>query len=642
MNRLLKVETVKTSHGKERKTTYQFDFTLFGCTSSNWLGIVLQNMAARSLVSSMQTPDFRLFRLLLEELKNNIICRNIYTKYPGNVTRKDMHILFAQMENCLEDNFNWGPAVKARASMHFRRSMIDEIPDGAFGESLSRHNLSFQTKLTGRHPPRATLSEMDVCPDGSGLSPIDAIPHTNVRDLRSQISQRLDLDLNKLINICISEIDFWAETRKKLVDLGSRRYSKLELAVACNFLKYGADTHRNIRIVGSIKPRRLIGACAQVCQDKELVKAGFVKLRGMPLAIGSNVLEILGLDKEQVHKVPAAQILQLPLRVHYYEIAAAFVLLLANTAWNANSLRQMPVTCIQRVKNGFVIQGFKRKTGQHTPEVFIDSANKGGIQALELILWNHAQLKSFGFIAENDHNCWYAWPRSRIKHQTEAIEDLGRAIKLWVSKYGIRRFSLDQIRTHMLVRIAVSHGTAEAARAVAGHSSISTTGSYLDQFLTNLLSKSINLEFQRRIEAQVAFNSEATSLQPETTDNEVRPHSSLFKSVGDGTTCSNPRNPPNPSWLSDSQCDARSCHLDGGCTNNRIEITKDRLEEIVRLNFYYQNHWRHLYQENSEKFEKFHGQAILFNSALFEYLKSSVLQSVITALEEKIKREIAS
>jgi hypothetical protein len=630
------IETAKTSDGRRYSKSVSFDIAEYGAGAVSWIGVVLKQMEERSRTSAYPISEIDLFKKVFGELKNNVACRKIYRERPSAITRKEMHILFTEMEQCIEMSFNWSPAVQAKASMHFRRWMIGLVPENEFAESLNRHSISFRTRLTGRYPSRTILGTKNRDSDElAGIPPIDALPHSNVRDLKGQISKRLDGDASNLISACVSQLEFWAEIRHRLVELGSMEYGEPELQIARSYLINGVGRDRHLREASSIEPKRLMGAVAKLCHDKSFVRTGKANTKINRSPISLTMIELLGVTNDQIESVPHSQILQMPLRAHLHELTAAFVVLLVHTAWNAASLREMPVNCVKPVANGFVIQGFKRKTGQYTPEVLIDASHRGAIAALKLVIWNNARLRSFGFIAPDDENSWYPWP----KQHTRPMGCLGKPIRLLAKKYSLPPFTLDQIRTHMLFRLALKHGTPEAARVSAGHSSITVTGRYLDQFLASVLSKSINLEFQRRLEAKIVsdkagFGTKLPSVHGQTDE-------PLLKPIGDGTSCANPGSPPNTEWLVGSHCGAKNCHSGQGCVNNRIEITRSRLEEIVRWNAYYRSNWAALYERNPSAFEKYHGPAILMNFALMDYLRKSAYRVQVEQAIDRLKLEVS-
>jgi hypothetical protein len=308
-------------------------------------------------------------------------------------------------------------------------------------------------------------------------------------------------------------------------------------------------------------------------------------------------------------------------------MAMAFIILLIHTGWNAASLRALICSRVTKAEGGYFIQGFKGKTGRDTPEVFIDRSHRGAVEAIELLVWNHERLKSRGCIREDDLSLWHMWPFGGVMRPMGNLDDAIRRLNV---RYGVQRFSLDQIRTHMLVRLAVKRGTAEASRVAAGHKSLSITTGYLDQFVVRLMSKSINLEFQRRFEKVVLNLAEDHSAS----------QSNILKGVGDGTSCIDPKVPPNKDWLIDGECGARNCHTGNGCPNNRILLTEKRLEEIVRFHLYHKQRWRLLFARNPDEFMKAVGPAILLNSALLSFLQTGLLKDLVKPAIDAITSEI--
>lgn len=629
------INTQKTSHGRAYSKTVELDLSDLGLKEYSWAAVVLRGLATRSKHKPLHTSDFDLFFRVLKQLRNHLIFQETLVKQPKSIRNDDMRKLFADLENCIEQEFTWKDSTKSRVSMVFRKWVIEEIPVDEFGEDLSRHHILFKTKLTGRAASRPTLSDM-----GKSFSeedeepPVDALPHENIAELKQKISDRYDLDANRLIEACVKETQYWSKLRKTINDLAKLPYSDLELQSAQTYLEKGVGQKQHEEKIKLVAPNRLIGAIAKISSSKEVIK----RIRG---TAGSGnfgrqlLIEGLGMSPERAIQVPAIQITLMPLRAHFHELVAAFVLLLCYTAWNSSSLKALTADRIRRMSpTSFVITGYKSKTDQDTPEVFVDSSHKGAQEALELLLWNNAQLKSYGFIESHDQNCWYAWPKKLGEIERQQIGDVTRSINIWLKFYKLRKFSIEQIRGHMLMRIKNTKGTFEAARA-AGHTSLAVTGNYLDQFLVKLQSKSINLEFQKRFEQTIRIYLQEGHERKRNEGSHQR-RLTLIEPIGDGTSCTNPKSPPDPKWIVGGMCEGKNCHVGSGCPNNQIYITPQRVEEIARWARYYAANWQRLYVSNRDSFEKYHGPAILFNLALCEFLRKSLFWPDIKIIFDQV------
>jgi hypothetical protein len=98
----------------------------------------------------------------------------------------------------------------------------------------------------------------------------------------------------------------------------------------------------------------------------------------------------------------------------------------------------------------------------------------------------------------------------------------------------------------------------------------------------------------------------------------------LFVAIGDGSTCSNIRQPPDEAWLYQGKCDMKRCHQGDGCSRNQVKLTGASVEEVFRLKNYYTRNWQRLRERNIDAFERFHAPAIIFNFALTSIIRNSI------------------
>ena len=193
--------------------------------------------------------------------------------------------------------------------------------------------------------------------------------------------------------------------------------------------------------------------------------------------------------------------------------------------------------------------------------------------------------------------------------RAEPMIGWGSELAKFRADFDLPNFSLEQMRVQTLALEAVQRGTG-SAQVSAGHRSIGTTGAYIDQLLLQRLNSSVNLEFQLRIEAEIIDG-----------DNESRQWPSLLFPVGDGSSCTDPTNPPFDEYLKKGACDGARCHSGNGCSSNKVKIDIHRVEEAVRTSFYYDSNWNRLHDQNVDAFVDRHLPNMIFNFALLEVLK---------------------
>ncbi|WP_341677292.1 hypothetical protein [Niveibacterium sp. SC-1] len=587
----------------------------------SWALCSLKAIGERSELAPLPRRDLVIFLRTFEIALRSPDSRQILRSPIQLVGKSEVRQLFTHVEAQIELVDSWGPAVQARASMLFRRWVVEYAGPHRFGEDLARITLVFKTRLTGRHPPRAILSDYigDHQRDANE-PPIDALPNENPADLRTKVASRINADAERLATACISELKFWTSVRRRLDELAALPGPPYLEKAAERFFFYIKKNP------GSDLPQLLgadfIAACARLADTP--ARSRHIAFGRVPQSISDDITRVLSIDRQRLDAIPGRQILGMRFRAHSLELVAAFYLLLLNTSWNSHTLLDLRSEDIDFDSSFIRLHAYKSKTGQQTQKVILDIHQPGVKLAAELFLFNNSQLKKHGFIRQDDGRGWIGWQRSRST-DGPLLMNFHRIHQHFLKIHQLPHFSKDQIRTHVLVQTALNRGTIEAVRQAGDHASISTTGHYLDQFITKILSSATNLEFQKRFERQI-----------------IRTANSRLKPVGDGTLCSDPTSPPEPSWLVGGQCGGADCHANLGCSNNRIAITLERIEEVVRLNNYYKRHWTLLANRNPDLMRTHHIPAFLFNSALLEFLRRGTHRDLVLNVERTLSGEVAN
>jgi hypothetical protein len=616
------LKTAKSQYGKLYYRNYVIGGTEYRIKPQSWLAIVLQELFNRAQLAPLPTPDVGYFKAVVDLMAQDANCWELMNRSPVRITRKDVTSLFGKMERAVETHLNWEPATLARASMLFRRWMAEICPEGTFFDDISRHPIFYKTFLLGRYRPRLTLSDsVDDSSPALPVPPLDATPHLNLKELRASIEHRLDRDAERLIEACITELTKWNSVRTRLRELSRAKFAPFEMQLARTALRKKLTDYGR-RSVCEIGPEKFLGACAFLSTQSEAKH-----LQPSPYwddFIVEILQSTLDISIGDLDGLRPGHVILLAQRMHSLELIAAFLLLLAYTAWNAGALRVLERSRIRQVKNGYVIQSFKSKTDDDTPEVYLDSEQKGAAVAVELLIWNHSQLRSMGLIAPGEQRLWFTWTSAKRSVMEHQFTSMARPLAVFTNRYNLPRFSFDQIRTHMLVRAGVKTKSLEHVRQRAGHVSISTTGHYFEQVLMFKLGKAINLEYQRRIENTVKWDMEASGRKFEIPAMQQYLDRTILVPIGDGTACANPENPPDQAWLHEGTCDAKRCHVGNGCSRNRIVLNRARLEELFRMEMYFRAHWKRLQERNPDAFEAYHGPTMLFNLILVDYVKKSL------------------
>lgn len=608
--------------GRDNLTDVRIDASALGITyAGDWIAAVLLKLKAKSDAEGPLNGDLVQFLQVLQlvcadKRAKGCICQPIFS-----VGRKQVQSFFQHVERLVAGVPTWSGPTKSQNSSVFRRMMVENVPTELFAEDVGSHQRYFKTVLTERHKPRATLSDLPRA-DNLEPDPIGAIPHEDIQALREKTITRLESDIGAVEDACVFDLDYWGAIRKKIREYGAKRISRKQYQQIVDFVNGAPGSGRPI-LESDLSLEALLISFGRFEKDAAVRRAGlrtcFSKdLRGVITA----ALEISSVECESIS---FHHIVGLCINANPRELVAAFHILQIATGWNSDALLSMSINDIVPSDNGYLIRGLKAKVGKMTPRVFIGPSQRGPWLAVNLILWNHSQLKKKGHIEQLEERIWFCWSVNSPSDVMLDMYTMYRPKRSLLARHRLPWFSDEQIRNHVLTLVSMRrrNGLLDA-QAIGGHSEIDTTAHYIEQFLSKLMCESINLEFQRRLDSTLkisiwgAHSDFVKRLRFQKYDE------NLAIPIGDGTLCASPEEPPDWDWLVGGTCDARRCHAGEGCKNNRLVVTPSSVQELWRFVQYYRTNWRRLLSENEASFREFHGPAMLFSFAFMDFLKNSL------------------
>ena len=606
----------------------------FELPNDSWVVGQWKVLAAQSLIKVTNATDVDMYKKVLQMLTKHEETSSLMKRACELIGRTEIIRLFATTEELIS-NSNRSPTTKTRMSSVFRNIVLSIAPQQSFREDISRTSIMFQTKLTTRPKPRKLISDTkDLNAPNELRPPVDALPHNSAIELIEKTEARISHDLEKIRIACINELQNWEKLRRKLVSLGKQKFNEENIALATKSLRSHKSCQREVSdFRKTADSETILGLYQHLIREHELAK---LSRPYNPLFWESQdrLKHVMAADNHymlsQMHRIH-----YLPYRIVSNELVAAFVLLLTYTGWNSMSLINMTVNDIEISDREISLQGYKSKTDDHTPRVYLDSSHKHARQAINLLLWNRDQLIKLGFLNNDEEHLWFTWSTcyKALKHQYIGFQN---ALENLQKQHKLIKFSLEQIRAQVLAHESVKSRDPEYVRRVAGHNSLSTTGHYLNQILLRRLNQAISLEFQRRLENTVTFrlskNEEAFASKTDKRYVDL----GLLTPLGDGSSCTDPTAPPDKAFISGNLCDARQCHTNSGCKNRRIIIDYERLQELVRKRHYYLRNWQRLENENASAFEHFHIPAILFTLGLYDYILSGHYRHLLLKVESGV------
>lgn len=336
--------------------------------------------------------------------------------------------------------------------------------------------------------------------------------------------------------------------------------------------------------------------------------------------LADRLCEMLNTPKRQFYHLICADIYP-PSEV----LVAVLLLLQIKTRWNISSVLELKSSNISGAGQKVQIQSIKSRTKDDTPVVLIEKEDTGTLRAISLLTRRLDLLKKRGRVDESEDRLWIGRRRDSQTKLPTQMSGWSALLKHFIKKYELPDFSPEQVRTHTLQILALSKGNPFAASEAAGHAEIGVVSRYLGDGIFDQLNDAVNLDFQRRWARTIKYVAEG--LEPTSQGNTIP--------IGDGSSCSAPANPPDEAWLKGGICEGKNCHLSDGCTNRRIQLDEDRIEEVVRTKKYYNDNWLRLMNKNIHEFKEIHLPNMIFNTILFGFIKIGPLRHLVRKYENQ-------
>jgi hypothetical protein len=512
----------------------------------------------------------------------------------------------------IDDTFHreWGPDRGALRSSGVRQFLLNYLlhlrPDG----TLLRAKGSFVPKGRAAPRPRQLISDQIVYENEVPVQgPVGALPHGTPAELRTLTKDRLESDFERIAQGCLAELTAFEfacgvidEIRDAPIDLVNEK-SALE------------KIQKNPKSAAQLSS-----------QEKAALTAYYIRLDNAassdtPQYLGSTQLEVELTRKMGIQPSRFLKCVRYRCFPNQSTLVAAMVLIQINTAWNISAVMALSEKLIQEIGSSqYLIQSIKSKTLDDTPQVLWEGHDHHGVIALRFALNRLTEIRGRGWAAANETQLWLS-PRIKSSNEGLPVSNLSTGLRELIRRHSLPKFTFEQLRVQALTIISLTRGPIAAAEA-AGHAGFATIGGYIDHLVTQRINSSVNLEFQKRWEHEVA---QRLLLGPQ-------PHSLM--ATGDGSSCSDPQDPPDEKWLRAGVCNSENCHKGEGCQNRVLVIDRDRVKEVVLTRQYYDTNWNRLYAGNPQAFLEIHVPRIEFNFYLFHYLKKSPYRSVLDGLSE--------
>jgi len=626
-------QTKITRYGEVRVYSWTFLADELRLSASGWLWskLVLEEERQRRLGQTVWLHQMQGFLWALKLLARNDEILSILNLPERKVATQQILLLLSAVAKFLADNPDYSKERRRSLFGQFKSVIAHLFRVFPASNVHPQHFVRFKSQLgRGSRKPRKLIGDLPSTPPRSSY-PIGATPFDTVRQLRAEMAETLRRDLQNVKDACCEELKLFSVERDYLTSVG-------EMAIDLD-VNFWLDKFKK----GSLHRGKQKGPGQDfyglIRDQPEVVLSLYVKIAAITSTAGANegglsfegseqIVQAL-LEPREAPIIRFRQYISLPFRACSREIFAALLLVQSYTGWNISSVLQMDINDLEDMpKKGdkaFVIQGFKTKTDEQTPRFVVEPNMLELRYSLSIVKWNYTQLKTYQFLDPDETRIWFGWSQGNKIHD-QLMMGHQRWLVEFCDRYGLPRFSYEQVRTQVLASAYSSTGSHELTRHIAGHASLYSTAHYLDQLLLARMNSAINVEFARRIEHTIIYNFEQASSQ----------HESEGEPTGDGTTCSDPKNPPDLSFFDGEQCDARSCHVGDGCKNRKIILDLDRLHELVRKRCYFRENWQRLHSENPHAFEKYIFPNFIFVERLCFLIENGPYKRLMLSLQAEV------
>ncbi|MBB1077152.1 hypothetical protein HUU62_22355 [Rhodoferax sp. 4810] len=519
-------------------------------------------------------------------------------------------------------------------SKSIRTFALDAI--GTYEPTLAQSaRATFRSTLKHRSTPRPLISQLKSAEGtDSPRSPIDAIHHSTIAELRKKRFEILNSDLDQIKEACTKCFNEYLNNCRRLEEIFNDKQDMDLVNIFINRVFFTEiDTVPNWIYQQIPNPITLGSIYIQVINNipksppPTTLNLSFVRVKWIREWIETNT----DLPKD------------LPANVFTYILfgdrelrTACFLCLLVHTGWNSDAVASLTTDRVIGIQPPYQIQGYKSKVNKDTPLVIIEKTDTLECKVLEYLKLRLIRLKNLGLVTTSESRLWIN-PKNLGAESNRAQTYISHRsdLKLFQHKHGLPLFSPDQVRTQVLALSNVSLMTLDQTRAKAGHVTLDTTSEYLDQHLLRTLNAAINLEFQNRLEQSIIYE-ENLKKSGDIKSRDL--NKSLLFPIGDGASCKDPKKPPHYEYLKGELCSGTNCHLNDGCANRIILLNQNRVEENIRQVKFYLENWKSLSDEYPAAFNKYHLPSMIFALLLHHYISTGPLSHIQSKLENEIQR----
>lgn len=615
-------------HQTVYKKTEEVDFADCKVPVESWVAAALGRAAAASSLQPLGSSIVSKYQKVLRGLATSPEWLRCASISPEELTVENLVDAIRCIDAYISTLKNITADTRSQFSYHLRRLLVDfakyhEVP------RVSRLRVIYRTPHVARSTGRQMISDWASL-GGDVQHPVGAIPFNSPSELREKIAAKIAGTLSEIKIAAIRELNDIEEIYQRYEQLfGSFEVSVDVVETLLEGLanrRHNLNTKKFIEWINSLPVSILGAAYWKIAQDA--LEGRLEGLTQFTCLRAGEIIEYIRSECLQGCRIDLFAEFVGNKIIDQRGMLGCLIILQIHTGWNVNSVLEMDADGIQKNDSGgYFIQGYKSRTAEDTPFVEVLASDSEAIRVIHLLLSRLNAMKLLGWVSSKEKRLWLnsRWARSGKSHP---FVGWGTLLSTFCKRHGLVQFSSEQLRVEVLASHGIVGGGLEAARHVAGHASINTTAIYLDQLLLQRLNSSYALEFERRLEKSVRYRMGQ--------EEALKSESDLLYALGDGTSCSDPFNPPEPAFIEHGVCSGAGCHQGDGCAHRRILIDRTRMEEVFRTKRFYDECWRDLLGANREYFLKIHIPAMLVNVALIGILENGAYRHIAKLVRKEI------
>ena len=189
-----------------------------------------------------------------------------------------------------------------------------------------------------------------------------------------------------------------------------------------------------------------------------------------------------------------------------------------------------------------------------------------------------------------------------------------RGYQRFTEDNGLSHISLDTLRNLSATKRFLEGSDIRDIQQILGHSHLSTTQHYIEQHVTSAYLRHNVLIFMREFEQEAVdfFGDDKF-----TDELDAGHRAGKYFLVGDGSSCTNPKDSPDAKQELGEICNGKFCH--SSCKNNKTVLGGKSIWQALVKREEYRTSWFQTYY-HEERFGAFEAKKILYNALLCQHI----------------------